>query len=193
MPEVTISRRFDFSSSHRYYREEWSEEENTRVFGLCALPNGHGHNYGLTVTVAGPIDAPTGAVMPLDDLDAIVRRNVLDAYDHRYLNLDVEDYLDLVPTGENIARRVWERLEKPLGGLLRVADLFGSRIPLRRWVYLAEDERQVRSVQILANPIDQHAQVRAVLLACRREPGVALALHPQHRRKASIPRVRGPG
>ena len=57
--------------------------------------------------------------MPLDDLDAIVRRNVLDAYDHRYLNLDVEDYVDLVPTGENIARRVWERLEGDLGGLLR--------------------------------------------------------------------------
>ena len=71
------------------------------------------------MTVAGPVHALTGFVMPLEELDSAVRRNVLDAYDHRYLNVDVEDYLDLVPTGENIAKRIWERLEAPLGGLLR--------------------------------------------------------------------------
>ncbi len=60
----------------------------------------------------------TGYVMPLDELDDTVRRHVLDAYDHRFLNVDVEDYFDLVPTGENIAKRVWERLEEPLGGKL---------------------------------------------------------------------------
>ena len=118
-PVVHLSRRYSFSASHRLYTDHLSFEENEAIFGKCANPNGHGHNYGLTVTVAGPVDAPTGAVMPLDELDAIVRRNVLDAYDHRYLNLDVEDYLDLVPTGENIARRVWERLEGDLGGRLR--------------------------------------------------------------------------
>ena len=118
-PVVHLSRRYSFSASHRLYTDHLSFEENEAIFGKCANPNGHGHNYGLTVTVAGPIDAPTGYVMPLDTLDAIVRRDVLDAYDHRYLNLDVEDYLDLVPTGENIARRVWERLEGDLGGLLR--------------------------------------------------------------------------
>ncbi len=118
-PVVHLSRRYSFSASHRLYTDHLSFEENEAIFGKCANPNGHGHNYGLTVTVAGPIDAPTGYVMPLGDLDAIVRRDVLDAYDHRYLNLDVEDYLDLVPTGENIARRVWERLEGDLGGLLR--------------------------------------------------------------------------
>ncbi|MCH7607788.1 MAG: 6-carboxytetrahydropterin synthase [Chloroflexi bacterium] len=118
-PVVHLSRRYSFSASHRLYTDHLSLAENEAIFGKCANPNGHGHNYGLTVTVAGPVDAPTGYVMPLDELDAIVRRNVLDAYDHRYLNLDVEDYLDLVPTGENIARRVWERLEGDLGGLLR--------------------------------------------------------------------------
>ena len=118
-PVVHLSRRYSFSASHRLYTDHLSFEENEAIFGKCANPNGHGHNYGLTVTVAGPVDALTGAVMPLDELDAIVRRDVLDAYDHRYLNLDVEDYLDLVPTGENIARRVWERLEGDLGGLLR--------------------------------------------------------------------------
>ncbi|MCH8849058.1 MAG: 6-carboxytetrahydropterin synthase, partial [Chloroflexi bacterium] len=68
MSNVTISRRFDFSASHRYYREEWSEEENTRVFGLCALPNGHGHNYTLEVSVSGEPDPDTGMVMNLVDL-----------------------------------------------------------------------------------------------------------------------------
>ena len=118
-PVVHLSRRYSFSASHRLYTDHLSFEENEAIFGKCANPNGHGHNYGLTVTVAGPVDEPTGYVMPLDALDAVVRRNVLDAYDHRYLNLDVEDYVDLVPTGENIARRVWERLEGDLGGLLR--------------------------------------------------------------------------
>ncbi len=118
-PVVHLSRRYSFSASHRLYTDLLSFEENEAIFGKCANPNGHGHNYGLTVTVAGPVDEPTGYVMPLDALDAVVRRNVLDAYDHRYLNVDVEDYVDLVPTGENIARRVWERLEGDLGGLLR--------------------------------------------------------------------------
>ena len=118
-PVVHLSRRYSFSASHRLYTDHLSFEENEAIFGKCANPNGHGHNYGLTVTVAGPVDAPTGFVMPLDDLDAVVRRNVLDAYDHRYLNVDVEDYFDLVPTGENIAWRIWERLESPLHGLLR--------------------------------------------------------------------------
>ena len=118
-PVVHLSRRYSFSASHRLYTDHLSFEENEAIFGKCANPNGHGHNYGLTVTVAGPVEAPTGFVMPLDDLDAVVRRRVLDAYDHRYLNVDVEDYFDLVPTGENIAWRIWERLESPLHGLLR--------------------------------------------------------------------------
>ena len=118
-PLVHLSRRYSFSASHRLYTDHLSFEENEAIFGRCANPNGHGHNYGLTVTVAGPVDVPTGFVMPLDELDAVVRRTVLDAYDHRYPNLDVEEYADLVPTGENIARCVWERLDAPLHGLLR--------------------------------------------------------------------------
>jgi 6-pyruvoyltetrahydropterin/6-carboxytetrahydropterin synthase len=117
-PLVHLSRRYSFSASHRLYTDHLSFEQNEAIFGKCANPNGHGHDYGLTVTVKGPIDATTGFVMPLDELDAAVRRNVLDVYDHRFLNVDVEDYFDLVPTGENIALRIWERLEAPLGGML---------------------------------------------------------------------------
>ena len=118
-PIVQLSRRFVFSASHRLYTDHLSWEENERTFGKCANPNGHGHNYGLTVTVGGPVDPLTGFVTPLGALDAAVRRHVLDVYEHRYLNVDVEDYYDLVPTGENIARRVWERLAEPLNGMLR--------------------------------------------------------------------------
>lgn len=117
-PIIHLSRKYTFSASHRLYTDHLSFEENEAIFGKCANPNGHGHNYGLTVTVRGEVDEMTGYVMPLDELDDTVRRSVLDAYDHRYLNVDVEDYFDLVPTGENIAIRVWERLVEPLGGKL---------------------------------------------------------------------------
>ena len=118
-PIVHLSRRYVFPASHRLYSDHLSPEENEAVFGKCANPNGHGHNYGLTVTVAGLVDAVTGYVMPLDELDGIVRSHVLDAYDHRFLNMDVEDYVELVPTGENIALCIWQRLEGPLGGRLK--------------------------------------------------------------------------
>ena len=117
-PIVHLSRKYTFSASHRLYTDHLSFEENETIFGKCANPNGHGHNYGLTVTVRGTVDEMTGYVMPLNELDDAVRRHVLDAYDHRYLNVDVEDYFDLVPTGENIAIRVWERLKESLGGKL---------------------------------------------------------------------------
>ena len=117
-PIVHLSRHYTFSASHRLYTDHLSFEENESIFGKCANPNGHGHNYGLTITVMGEIDDASGFVMPLDTLDDAVHRHVLDAYDHRFLNVDVEDYVDLVPTGENIAMKVWRRLEKPLDGRL---------------------------------------------------------------------------
>lgn len=126
-PIVHLSRHYTFSASHRLYTDHLSFEENEAIFGKCANPNGHGHNYGVTVTVRGAVDPATGFVMPLDELDETVRRHVLDPYDHRYLNVDCEDYFDLVPTGENIVKRVWERLEGPLGGRLAKVTLDETR------------------------------------------------------------------
>ena len=120
MGGVTISRRFDFSSSHRYYREEWSEEENTRVFGLCALPNGHGHNYTLEVAVAGDPDAETGMVINLVDLKSAVN-GVLEQFDHKHLTLDTPYFSDRIPTTENLATVLWELIAEALG-----------RVPLHR-------------------------------------------------------------
>ena len=126
-PIVHLSRHYTFSASHRLYTDHLSFEENEAIFGKCANPNGHGHNYGVTVTVRGAVDPKTGYVMPLDELDETVKRNVLDPYDHRYLNVDCEDYFDLVPTGENIVKRVWERLEGPLKGKLAKVTLDETR------------------------------------------------------------------
>ena len=115
MSDVTISRRFDFSSSHRYYREEWSQEENERVFGLCALPNGHGHNYMLEVAVTGTPDADTGMVINLVDLEAAVH-GVLIGFDHKHLNLDTPHFTKRIPTTENLATVLWELIGDALSG-----------------------------------------------------------------------------
>ncbi len=115
MADVLISRRFDFSSSHRYYREEWSEEENERVFGLCALPNGHGHNYTLEVAVAGEPDPDTGMVINLVDLRSAVD-GVLVQFDHKHLNLDTPYFQGRIPTTENLATVLWGLIDERLNG-----------------------------------------------------------------------------
>ena len=111
---VYLSRRYNFSASHRLYTDSLSKEANEQIFGKCANPNGHGHNYGLTVTIRGNIDEASGFVLPLELLDSIVFDKVISAYDHKYLNVDVEDYFTNVPTGENMVYQIWERLNSPL-------------------------------------------------------------------------------
>ncbi len=113
---VYLSRRYRFAASHKLYAPELSEEENRRIFGKCANPNGHGHNYQVIVTVAGAIEPKTGMCCDLVALDGLVRDRVLRRYDHRYLNLDGEDFLELVPTGENIVKRVWDLLDGRVPG-----------------------------------------------------------------------------
>lgn len=117
-PTVYLSRRYTFSASHRLYTDSLSKEANEQIFGKCANPNGHGHNYGLTVTIRGQIDEATGFVLPLESLDSIVFDKVLGAYDHKFLNVDVEDYFTNVPTGENMVCKIWERLNAPLESFL---------------------------------------------------------------------------
>lgn len=118
MSTARLTRKVRFSAAHRYYRPEWSEAENTRVFGACARPHGHGHNYLLEVTVRGEVDASTGFSVDLDRLDALLEREVVDAFDHRHLNLDVAAFAPggLVPTSENILIYLWPRLASGLPG-----------------------------------------------------------------------------
>jgi 6-pyruvoyltetrahydropterin/6-carboxytetrahydropterin synthase len=109
---IHLTRRATFSAAHFYWNPAWSEEENKKVFGRCANRNGHGHNYTLEVTVAGEVDPETGFVVDLKWLKDLIETNVLEAWDHRHLNLETEDFAQTIPTTENIAIAAWKRLEQ---------------------------------------------------------------------------------
>lgn len=125
MASALLTRRVSFSAAHRYRRPEWSDEENERTFGLCARPSFHGHTYTCDVTVRGAIDPRTGFCVDLAALDAVLAREVRDRFDHRNINLDVPEFADgkLVPTGENLARFIFERLRATLGESVTVTEV----------------------------------------------------------------------
>lgn len=110
---IELTRRATFSASHYYWNDAWSQEKNEQVFGRCSRRNGHGHNYTLEVTVAGEPDPVTGFVVDLKWLKDVIEHEVMAAYDHRHLNLEVPEFVGskLVPTTENIAIAAWRRLE----------------------------------------------------------------------------------
>jgi 6-pyruvoyltetrahydropterin/6-carboxytetrahydropterin synthase len=107
---VTVCRNEHFNAAHRLHNPAWDDAQNQLVFGKCNNPNYHGHNYNLTVRLTGEIDPETGYVYDLKRLSDLVKREVLDRYDHRNLNLDVEEFTTLNPTAENIAVVIWQRL-----------------------------------------------------------------------------------
>jgi 6-pyruvoyltetrahydropterin/6-carboxytetrahydropterin synthase len=107
---IYLTRRATFSASHYYWNPTWSAEKNRQVFGRCANRNGHGHNYTLEVTVAGEVDPTTGFVVDLKWLKAVIEREVLEAWDHRHLNLDAPEFAATIPTTENLAIAAWKRL-----------------------------------------------------------------------------------
>lgn len=119
---ASLTRRVTFAAAHRYRIAEWSDEKNERTFGLCARPSFHGHSYVCDVTVSGPIDETTGFCVDLGVLDRILDREVRNRFDHRNINLDVPEFADgnLVPTGENLARFIFERVERALGSAATV-------------------------------------------------------------------------
>jgi len=106
-----LTRRYMFSASHRLHSPEMSEDENQRVYGKCNNPFGHGHNYALEVTVAGPIDSATGMVCNLVDLDTLVEREVLQRFDHENLNC-IEAFRAVVPTTENLCIEIYRLLKR---------------------------------------------------------------------------------
>jgi 6-pyruvoyltetrahydropterin/6-carboxytetrahydropterin synthase len=117
-----LTRRVTFAAAHRYRIAEWSDEKNTATFGQCARPNYHGHTYTCDVTVTGDVDPVTGFVADLAVLDRALEREVRDRLDHANLNLDLPEFADgkLMPTGENLARVIAERVQGALGGAARV-------------------------------------------------------------------------
>jgi 6-pyruvoyltetrahydropterin/6-carboxytetrahydropterin synthase len=107
---VYLTRKAEFSASHFYHNPKLSPEENQRIFGKCNNPHGHGHNYTLEVTVAGGVDERSGFVMDLKQLKDMMNREVIDSLDHRHLNKEVPEFRDKIPTTENLAIAIWNRL-----------------------------------------------------------------------------------
>jgi 6-pyruvoyltetrahydropterin/6-carboxytetrahydropterin synthase len=112
---VLISKKFEFSASHRYWCEDWDQKKNEQVFGLCTSPYGHGHNYELHVTVAGKIDPQTGMIINLTDLKKHVN-TIVTQFDHKYLNVDTPFFKTQIPTTENIARVLFGLIDLQLQG-----------------------------------------------------------------------------
>lgn len=108
--KVAVFRKEHFNAAHRLFNPSWDEERNNKIFGKCALPNYHGHNYELIVKVVGEPDTNTGYVMDMKELSDIIQREIIERFDHRNLNLDTKEFKHLNPTAENIAVVIYELL-----------------------------------------------------------------------------------
>jgi 6-pyruvoyltetrahydropterin/6-carboxytetrahydropterin synthase len=110
--KIHLWRRYRFSASHRLHRAQLSEEENRALYGKCNNPYGHGHNYVVEVAVSGPVDRATGMIANLADLDAFVESEVIEPFDHKYLNEEIAEFRENVPTAENICIEIFKRLKR---------------------------------------------------------------------------------
>jgi len=120
-----LTRRVTFAAAHRYRRPDWSQERNDRVFGLCARESFHGHTYTCDVTVSGALDATTGFVVDLALLDRVLATEIRERFDHRNINLDVPEFADgkRIPTGEELAAFIFERVQAGLGSTTKVVEV----------------------------------------------------------------------
>ncbi|HEY3746185.1 MAG TPA: 6-carboxytetrahydropterin synthase [Gemmatimonadaceae bacterium] len=125
MPIAALTRRLTFAAAHRYRRPEWSDERNEAVFGACARPHYHGHTYICDVTVEGLIDPTTGFAVDLGRLDIILAEEVTTRFDHRNINVEVPEFADgvMVPTGENLARFIFDKVAARLSEGNRVTSV----------------------------------------------------------------------
>ncbi len=119
--KLHLWRRYRFSASHRLHSEQLGEEENKRVYGKCNNPYGHGHNYVVEVAVSGEVDPSTGMIASLADLDAFVESEIIEPFDHKYLNEEIAEFRASIPTAENICIEIFNRLSRfPQARLERV-------------------------------------------------------------------------
>ena len=118
---VTVCRKEHFNAAHRLHNPAWSDELNQRVFGKCNNPHYHGHNYELIVRLTGDTNPETGYVYDMKLLSDLIKREILDTFDHRNLNLDTEEFCHLNPTAENIAVVIWNKLRQHLDAQLALS------------------------------------------------------------------------
>ena len=140
MPVVRATRKVHFSAAHRLHRSEWSEERNAEVFGDCSNPNWHGHNYDLFVTVEGPVDPETGFVMDLKLLKELLEEQVVADVDHRNLNLEVSWLAGVVPSTENVAVAIWDRIAGALPEGVRLRKVALHETPRHYVEYTGPEE-----------------------------------------------------
>ena len=107
-----VTRRYQFAASHRLHSAELSEQENRLLYGKCNNPHGHGHNYVVEVSVRGPLEGATGRAVDINVLDELVRREVVQPFDHHNLNLEVPAFASVVPTSENLGFEICRRLKR---------------------------------------------------------------------------------
>jgi len=120
---MLITRRVEFSASHICRKQGASEEENRALYGPAANPNGHGHNYVLEVTLDGTPDPVTGMVFDLKELKDVLNREVVEPMDHRFLNFEVKPFDQVVPTVENVAIEIWNRLAPQFQGATKLRNI----------------------------------------------------------------------
>jgi 6-pyruvoyltetrahydropterin/6-carboxytetrahydropterin synthase len=112
--KVAVYRKEHFNAAHRLYNPAWTEEENNKVFGKCNNYNYHGHNYELIVKLTGETNPDTGYVIDMKFLSDIIQKNIITRFDHKNLNLDIEEFKNLNPTAENIAMVIWNILREKI-------------------------------------------------------------------------------
>ena len=119
--KVTVSRKAHFNAAHRLYNSDWTDARNVTVFGKCANPNYHGHNYELIVSVKGDIHPETGFVMDMKILKYLIEKEIEEKLDHKNLNEDVEEFKTLNPTAENIVVVIWNKLRAEIDNKLELS------------------------------------------------------------------------
>ena len=121
---ISVTRKEHFNCAHRLHNPNWSDEKNASFYGKCNNPNYHGHNYNLEVTVTGPLDEESGYLIDMKELSDIIKEEILIPFDHKNLNLDVEDFKNLIPTAENMAIVMYNKLVN------RISNKFDIKIKL---------------------------------------------------------------
>jgi len=155
---VSLTRVYRFSASHRLHSPALSDAENARVFGKCNNPYGHGHNYALSVTVAGEVDDVTGRLINVTELDDFVQLKVLNLFSHRNINEDVPQFAELVPTTENVALVIAELLQQSW------TEFLGDAGPRLHRVHLQETDRNGFEVLMPALGIEKKVEIEELLV-----------------------------
>lgn len=140
--EMLLTRKYEFAASHRLHSPFLTDAENRELFGKCNYAFGHGHNYVLEVTVSGPVNPCSGQILPIEQLDAVVHREVVDRYDHRHFNHDVPDLQGMIPSTEVVTQVIWERLVDKIPAPARLERVLLQETERNRFEYRGEELRQ---------------------------------------------------